>query len=188
MATIPRRRSASASGLLGGLLTPPVLLLLAGVVIALAILVGGAPARVLNGVGGLMWIGAAGWMLVALRRQPNRLAIGLTALAGALVMAVLVRPGTYLEAIVGFLVAGVAVALVANERSGIWAMLAPALYFPLHIVVAGGRVALSGGVREVRTDPPPTEAFVPLSMIAAAAVAGVLVGWWLKRRRESGER
>lgn len=177
-----QRRPASAPGLLGGLLTPPVLLLLAGIVVALAIIAGGSTARVLNGAGGLVWLAAAGWMLVALRRQPNRIAIGLSALACAVVMAVLVRPGTYPEAILGFLVAGGAVALVANERTGIWAMLAPALYFPLHIVVAIGRVALSGGGREVRTDPPPTEAFVPLAMIVAAALAGVLVGRWLQRR------
>ncbi len=186
MATVQRRRAA-APGLLGGLLTPPVLLLGAGGVVALAILVGGPVARILNGVGALMWVTAAGWMLVALRRPANRLAIGLTGLAGALLMAVLVRPGTYPEAIVGFLVAGAAVALVANERSGIWALLAPALYFPLHIGVAIGRVALSGGVREVRTDPPPTAAFVPLSMIVAAAVAGALVGRWLTRRSQSGD-
>ena len=185
MAAVQRQRTAPAPGLLGGMLTPPVLLLLAGVVIALAILVGGPVARVLNGVGGLMWVAAAGWMLGALRRPRNRLAIGLTGLAGAVAMAVVVRPGTYPEAVVGFLLAGAAVALIANERSGIWALLAPALYFPLHIAVAIGRVALSDGTREVRTDPPPTEAFVPLAMIVAAAVAGVLVGRWNSRRADT---
>jgi len=185
---VVRSRPATAPGLLGGLLTPPVLLLLAGVVIALAILLGGPPARVLNGVGALMWVAAAGWMLTALWRQPKRVAVGLTALAAALVMAVVVRPGTYPEAILGFLLAGLVVALVANERTGIWAVLVPALYFPLHIAVAIGRVLLSGGAREVRTDPPPTEAFVPLSMIVAAAVAGVLVRRWNNARRAESAR
>jgi hypothetical protein len=179
---IVQRRPATAPGLLGGLLTPPVLLLLAGVVVAVAILLGGSAARVLNGAGALMWVAAAGWMLTVLWRQPNRLAVGLTALAGALLMAVVVRPGTYPEAIVGFFVAGLVVALVANERTGIWALLVPALYFPLHLAVAIGRVVLAGGAREVRTDPPPTEAFVPLAMIVAAALAGAVVGRWNRRR------
>ena len=185
---IVQRRLATAPGLLGGLLTPPVLLLLAGVAIALAILLGGSAARVLNGIGAVTWVAAAGWMLAALGRQPNRVAIGLTALAGALTMAVVVRPGTYPEAILGFFGAGLVVALVANERTGIWAMLVPALYFPLHLAVAIGRVALAGGAREVRTDPPPTEAFVPLSMIVAAALAGVVVGRWNRRRLDAPRR
>lgn len=188
MATLEGRRPVSAPGLFGGLLTPPVLLIVAGVVIALAIILGGQPGQLLNGLGGLIWIAAAVWMLAALRRQPNRFAIGAAALASALVMAAIVRPGTYIEAILGFFFAGVVVALVANERTGIWAMLAPALYFPLHIAIAIGRVALSGGVREVRTDPPPTEALVPFSMIAAAAVAGVLVGRWNRRRLDADRR
>jgi hypothetical protein len=160
---------------LAGFLTPQLLLVVAGVVVAGAILVGGQPARLLNGVGGALWVAAAVWMVASLRGERRWLPILAAALAAAAVMALIVRPGTYLEALVGFLVAGGAVALIARPLGVHWALLAPALYFPLHIAVAVVRVVASGGARSVRTDPPPTEAFVPLAMIAAAALGGAVV-------------
>lgn len=173
---------------LGGIVTPQVLLVIAGIAVAASILVGAPLARPVNGLAGLLWVASAVWMLVSLRGERRWLPTLCAALAGALVMAVVVRPGTYPEAILGFLVAGGAVALVARGGDGRWALLAPALYFPLHIGIAIGRVVLSGGARAVRTDPPPTEAFVPLSMILAAAVAGVLVSRWFASRGEPRRR
>lgn len=170
----------------GGRVGPPALLLTSGVVIALAILAGGQAARVLNGVGGALWVAAAAWMLWALRRLPGRALVLAVALLGAVAMAVVVRPGTYLEAGAGFFLAGLAVAAVARGRAWPWTLLVPALYFPLHIAVAIGRVVASGGVRQVRTDPPPTGALVPLVMIAAAAAAGLLADRFAPRR--SAER
>ncbi len=179
---------SSRSAPLGGIVTPQVLLLVAGVVVALSILAGPPLARILNGLGGLLWVVSAVWMLASLRTERRWMPVVAVALAGALVMAVVVRPGTYPEAILGFFVAGGAVALVAGGGDGRWAMLAPALYFPLHIGIAIGRVVLAGGARGVRTDPPPTEAFVPLSMILAAAVAGVVVGRFVQARGERERR
>jgi hypothetical protein len=172
---------------LGGILTPQVLLVVAGVAVALSILVGPPLARALNGLGGALWVAAAIWMLFSLWGERRKLPVLGVALAGALLMAVVVRPGTYPEAILGFLVAGAAVAFAARGGAH-WGLLAPALYFPLHIVIAIGRVVASGGARSVRTDPPPTEAFVPLSMILAAAVGGLLVARWFAAREASGRR
>lgn len=173
---------------LGGVVTPQVLLVIAGVAVAASILAAPPMANALNGLGGLLWIGAAVWMVATLRGEKRWLPILCIALAGALVMAVVVRPGTYPEAILGFLVAGGAVAAGARGGDGRWALLAPALYFPLHIAIAIGRVVASGGARGVRTAPPPTEAFVPLSMILAAAVAGVIVARSFAAREAKGPR
>lgn len=180
----PTTRSAP----MGGIVTPQVLLVIAGVAVAASILAAPPLASILNGLGGLLWVVSAAWMLAALRGERRWAPIAAVALAGALLMALVVRPGTYLEAILGFLVAGGAVALVARGNDGRWALLAPALYFPLHIGIAIGRVVLSGGARGVRTDPPPTEAFVPLSMVLAAAVAGVIVARLFAQRNERARR
>lgn len=178
VATIQRSGASAAR-----VVTPQALLVSAGVVIAVAIAVGPPLARALNGAGGLIWIAGAVWMLAQLRGEPRRWTIAGVALAGAAMMAIIVRPGTYLESVTGFMVAGAAVVLASRHADGRWAMLAPALYFPLHIVVAGIRVVASGGARAVRTDPPPTDALVPLSMIVAAAVGGALVArWWGSRQ------
>lgn len=179
---------SSRSAPLGGIVTPQVLLVIAGAAVAASILSGPPFATVLNGLGGLLWVVSAVWMLVSLRGERRWLPIVAVALAAALLMAVVVRPGTYPEAILGFLVAGGAVALAARGGSGHWALLAPALYFPLHIGIAIVRVVLSGGARAVRTDPPPTEAFVPLSMVLAAAVAGAIAARWFAARREPAGR
>jgi hypothetical protein len=170
----------------GKLVTPQLLLVVAAAVVAISILLGEPLARPLNGIAAMLWVVSAVWMVATLRLEPRRLAVGAVALAGALVMAVIVRPGSYLEAIVGFALAGAAIALVAGRNGAAWSLLAPAVYFPIHIGIALGRVIASGGVRTVRTDPPPTEAFVPLSMVLAAGLAGYLVS--ILRERRASDR
>ncbi|MFM9105776.1 MAG: hypothetical protein ACKOWF_03665 [Chloroflexota bacterium] len=168
-------------------LSPQALLVAASLVVAAAILLaGGEAGRALSGIGGALWIAAAVWMLAGLRNEPRRAPVALVALAGAAVMAVIVRPGTYLEAIVGFGLAGAAVGVAAGPSALRWAMLPAALYFPLHIAVAIGRVIASGGERAVRTDPPPTAALVQVAMVAAAAAGGWLAWKALSGRESAG--
>jgi hypothetical protein len=170
-------------------LTPQVLLVIASLVVAVAILLSGEEiGSTISGIGGILWIAAAIWMLVELRTEPRRIVIGLVALAGALVMAAVVKPGNYLEAIVGFAIAGAAVGFAAGPGAARWAMLPAALYFPLHIIIAIGRVAVSGGARSVRTQPPPTDALVQVAMVAAAGIAGYLVAMLFQQREESRPR
>ncbi len=168
-----------------GFVTPQLLLVVASLIVALSILLGAPFARPLNGVGGILWIASAVWMVASLREEPRRVSVGLVAFASAMVMALVVRPGSYLEALAGFAIAGAAVAVAAGPSAARWALLAPAVYFPLHIVIALGRVIASGGARAVRTDPPPTDAFVPFSMVVAAGVAGYVVGKIIDRRGAS---
>lgn len=171
--------AASSSRLPG---SPQLLLLIAGVIVAISILAGAPLARPLNGIGGILWIASAAWMLGALWSQPKRWLILAVSLAFALLYAGVIRPGEYRETIPLFLLAGAVVTWIAGADGLRWAFLVPALYFPLHIVIALGRVIASGGTRAVRTDPPPTAAAVPLSMIVAAALGGVIVHWWLNRK------
>lgn len=153
----------------------PLLLLAAGLLVAIAIIAGPPVSQGINGVAGAVWVASAVYLLLELRHVRNALPIFAVALAGALVMGIVVRPATYLEAVTGFFLIGAAVAIVAEHSELKWAMLAPALYFPVHIAFSIGKVLLSDAPRQVRTDPPPTEALVPLSMVLAAALAGFVV-------------
>jgi hypothetical protein len=92
----------------------------------------------------------------------------------------LVRPSSLPEAVIGFALAGVFVVVAAGDRVGSWALLAPAIYLPVHLAIGIGRAIIGGG--GVRTDPPPTAALVPLSMVLAAAAAGELAAWFVRRR------
>ncbi|MCC6314579.1 MAG: hypothetical protein IT337_11275 [Thermomicrobiales bacterium] len=164
-------------------LTPQLLLVVSGLVVAVAVATADSEVgRVLNGLGGLLWIVAAVWMAASLRGEPRALPIGVVAAAAALILAGIIRPGTFLTAIPAFLIAGALVAMVAGPGKGYWALLAPALYFPIHIVIAIGRVIAAHGARPIRTAPPPTDALVPLSMILAAGVAGMVVAKLLDNR------
>lgn len=181
-------REGSRAGALGWL-SPQALLVVSSLIVAVAILLNGSElARIVSGIGGVLWIASAVWMLVELRNEPRKVAVGLVALAGALVMAGVVRPGTYLEAMVGFAIAGAAVAFVAGPSALRWSMMPAALFFPLHIIIALGRVIASGGTRAVRTQPPPTSAFVEFAMVVAAGLAGYLVWMATQRREESRPR
>jgi hypothetical protein len=161
--------------------TAAVGLILAATIVGVAIVVGGAPARILNPIGALLWL-ASGVLLALSLPSVERRALGfIVAIASGVVLGALVRPGSLIEAVVGFAIAGAVVVLVAGDRSGGWALLAPAIYLPVHLLIGVGRAIVRGG--GVRTDPPPTAAIVPLAMLLAAAVAGTLVASAIRRQR-----
>lgn len=176
--------SPAVSSRLPSWASPQLLLLIAGLVVALSILVGAPLSRSLNGLGGILWIAAAAWMIGTLWSHPKRWTLLGVSFAIGILYAAVIRPGEYWETFPLFFLAGVVVTVIAGRDSTHWALLVPAIYFPLHIVVALGRVIASGGARAIRTDPPPTDAFVPLSMILAAALGGIVVNWWLNRGSE----
>ena len=152
-----------------------VLLLAAAALVGVAIAAEGAVARGLNGVGGVGWLVAAVLLTRSLLIERRR-GFAVVAVVGvAAVLALVVRPSNLVAAIVGFFVAGALVALAGRDRPVHWALLVPALWLPLHLVIAVGRAIGDGGGR-VRTDPPPTAALVPLAMVLAAAAGGWVVG------------
>ncbi len=159
-------------------------LFLAGVVVALAIVAGGSASRTLNGIGAVIWLISGvlliRWLPVVSRPLPG----WIVALAGGLLLAAVVRPGTLLEAAIAFLVAGGAVGLASGDRTGAWALLAPAIYLPAHLIIGIGRAMMRGG--EMRTDPPPTAALVPLTMLVAAFAGGALIAAMMRRQRQTG--
>jgi hypothetical protein len=73
------------------------------------------------------------------------------------------------------------VIFAAGDRTGAWALLVPAIYLPVHLLIGIGRAILRHG--GVRTDPPPTAAIVPLAMLLAAAAAGALAATLVRRGR-----
>jgi hypothetical protein len=155
-------------------------LLLAAVIVGAAIAVGGAAARVLNALGAVLWL-ASGVVLARSLPLARRPALGwLVAVGSGVTLAALVRPGGLSEAVAAFAIAGALVVLAAGDRVGAWALLAPAIYLPVHLLIGIGRALLRGGA--VRTDPPPTAALVPLAMLLAAAAAGALAASLVRRR------
>jgi hypothetical protein len=155
-------------------------LVAAGLVVALAIVVGGSAARALNGIGALLWV-ASGVLLAITLPRPERLALAWAAaiVSGGLLGAV-IRPGTFAVAIAGFAIAGAAVVLLGGDRTGGWALMAPAIYLPVHLAIGIGRALMRGS--EMRVAPPPTAALLPLSMVIAALMAGVVAAYLLRTR------
>ncbi len=155
-------------------------LALAGIIVGVAIIAGGSAARALNGVGAIVWI-ASGVVLALSLPAAQRRALGWVAAIGSgLILGGIVRPGTLPEAIVSFSIAGAAVVLLAGDRTGGWALLAPAIYLPVHLIIGIGRAMMRGSIR---TGPPPTAAILPLVMILAAAAAGLLAAWVVRRNQ-----
>jgi hypothetical protein len=156
-------------------------------IVAASILSDGQVSKALNGVGGVVWFGAAGILGVAASRTQASwrqwaIAVGLTA-----VVAFVAKPTDLVNATAGLGIAGAIVAYFAPGRPILWATLIPALYLPAHIgtaiVKAVGRSVL-GMESSIRTDPPPTAAIVPFAMVAAAMAGGWLVAQL--RQRGSG--
>jgi hypothetical protein len=154
--------------------------LLAAAIVGLAIVAGGATARPLNPIGALIWVGSGVWLALTLPPARRPLAGWIAAIAAGLLLGALVRPGSLGEAAVGFGIAGAVIVLAAADSRGGWALLVPAVYLPVHLVIGIGRAILRNG--GVRTDPPPTAAIVPLVMVAAALAAGLLAASLTRRR------
>ncbi|MFT4036584.1 MAG: hypothetical protein QM692_00280 [Thermomicrobiales bacterium] len=156
-------------------------LVVAGLIVALAIVLGGSAARALNGVGAIVWIGSGVLLALSLPRpQRPALAWGVALIAGGLLGAV-VRPGEFPIAIASFALAGALIVGLGGDRTGGWALMAPAIYLPVHLIVGIGRAIMRGS--EMRVAPPPTAALLPLSMVLAAGIAGLIVAAILRSNR-----
>jgi hypothetical protein len=156
-------------------------LFVAAVIVATAIVVGGSAARALNGLGGLLWIASGVLLGLSVPAVPRAAAGWIAAVLCGIALAGFVRPGTVGEATVAFAVAGAVVVLAAGDRSGLWALLVPTIYLPVHLLIGIGRALSQGGA--MRADPPPTAAVVPLTMLLAAAAGGAIVASMVRRVR-----
>jgi hypothetical protein len=154
-------------------------LVAAAAIVGVAIIAGGTVARTLNGIGAVVWLVSGLFLAVTLPDAQRRAGGWVAALAGALLLGAVVRPGELGEVLLSFAVAGALVVLIAGDRVGAWALLVPAIYLPVHLVIGIGRAILTNG--GVRTEPPPTAAVVPLAMLLAATVAGMVVASLLRR-------
>src|SRR5829696_7055683 len=156
-------------------------LILAATIVGVAIVAGGSMARILNPIGALLWLASGVLLVLSLPRVERPIPGYVAAIAVGVILGALVRPGNLVEAVLGFAIAGAVVVFVAGDRSGGWALLAPTIYLPVHLLIGIGRAIARGG--GVRTDPPPTAAIVPLAMLLAAAVAGTLAASAMRRNR-----
>lgn len=157
-------------------------LVLAAAIVGVAIVLGGTAARLLNPVGALFWLVSAVLLGISLPPAERQMLGWAAAIAGGFVLGALVRPSGLIEVIVWFALAGAVVVFAAADRVGVWALLVPAIYLPVHLLIGIGRAILRNG--GVRTDPPPTAAIVPLAMLLAAAAAGALAAAVIRRGRE----
>lgn len=155
-------------------------LLLAAALVGLAIVIGGATARVINPIGALLWVVSGVFLGLSLPAAQRPILGWLVAIAGGLLLGAVVRPAGLIEVIVAFAIAGAPVVLAAGDRTGGWALLAPAIYLPVHLLIGIGRAIMRNG--GVRTEPPPTAAIVPLAMLLAALAAGALAAALIRRR------
>jgi carbon starvation protein CstA len=107
------------------------------------------------------------------------------------VVAFIVRPSDLLLAAVGFGGAGLIVASLAQNHELLWVKLIPALYLPFHIGTAllGALVrSMTGTEASIRSEPPPTTAIVPLTMVVAALVGGYVAVSIKARRSRADDR
>jgi len=151
------------------------LLLSATILVGISILADGDPARVLNGISGIVWFGAAGLLIHATLRTTSQPVLWGTVAGLTAVVAFVIRPSDMVLASVGFGGSGLAVGLLARDRELLWVKLVPALYLPFHIGTAVLRSlgrSLTGAEASIRSEPPPTAALVPLLMVVAASLGG----------------
>ncbi len=154
-------------------------LLLAGIVVAFAIATDGSISRTINGIAGIMWVGAA-ILLIGSLRNDQQFWVRLAQVAIiCLLLVIVVRPSDLAFALAGFSSAGAIIAGTTGTRSFTWATLLPALWLPVHLgvaVVKAAYRAISDQDAALRSDPPPTAALVPFAMIV-----GAMIGAWLVR-------
>jgi len=160
-------------------------LVAATVLVAISIILDGMPARIFNGIAGLTWFSAAALLASAAWRTDRRAQMWGVAIVLTALVAFVVKPTSFMPAIVGFGVAGCAIALVVRRNGLLWAKVVVGLYLPLHIGTAVMKAVyrnMAGSDSSIRTDPPPTAAVVPMVMLAAA-IGGAIVAQWMKSRR-----
>ncbi|HQY29923.1 MAG TPA: hypothetical protein PK691_01480 [Thermomicrobiales bacterium] len=160
-------------------------LIAAALIVGVAISIDGDLRKVVNGVGGILWLIAAWFIFRAV------MAAGATwkQIAGViiviLILSSLIPPRDPLVALLGFGWGGVAVGWLGRPVGSRLGALLGAFWLPAHLLIAVARA----GIREVRdqpatlrSDPPPTAALVPLIMVLAAWVFACLMQDWLNRR------
>lgn len=160
-------------------------LALAAAVVGVAIAMDGDSRRIVNGIGGLLWL-IAGFLIVT-----RAVAAGVTVKMAALVVLVilvltyLIRPVDPLWAAIGFGWGGCVVGFAGREFGSKLGAVLAALWLPTHLLIAIGK-ALARNLRDepapLRTDPPPTAALVPLIMVGAAWLFAALTAEWRQNR------
>jgi len=159
-------------------------LIAASLLVAVAIIADGAIARIFNGIGGLLWIGSAIYLLRSFRATPRFMPWLAAVFADCVLLVLLVKPTNLIWAIIGFGLGGALIAVLTGSQALTWSPLLPALWLPAHLLVAITRVivrSLEGSEASVRRDPPPTAALVPFAMVVAA-VAGAWIVVWIRNR------
>jgi hypothetical protein len=169
--------------------TGTVVLLVATILVAISILLDGAPAKAFNGVAGITWFSATALLVVAGWKVSRKQSLWLTLIVLTAGVAFVVKPTDMVLALLGFSPAGFLVGVLARDGRILWGTLVAGLYLPFHIgtavLKAVGR-SLTGGEASIRSEPPPTAALVPLVMLLAA-MAGAAVASYLIARRGAGE-
>ncbi len=161
------------------------LLLVATLVVGASIVLDGQAAQALNGIGGIAWFAAAGLLAVAAIGSSRSPQVWAAAVMLTTLVAFVIKPSDLILAIVGFGVAGAAIAWLAPSHELLWSNLIVGLYLPFHIGAAIVRMigrSLAGIEATIRTDPPPTAPLVPLVMVIAATGGGLVVQHLVKRR------
>ena len=169
------------------------LLIVASALVGVAITLDSSVGRLLNGVGGVLWLVGAGVLVSAARRSHVDRASVVMLLTTVVVLSTLVSPRDLPAASAGFFVGGALVGLVARRsavRLSVVGLL-PALWLPTHLGVAVAKAAYRAAVDQpaaLRGDPPPTAALVPLAMVLMALAGGVLAGRMTERARDRAGR
>jgi hypothetical protein len=166
---------------------PVIGLVSASLFVAVAILIGGNAAKAINGIGGLLWIGSAIALVRSLTGERRFVIMLGTVSFETLILVLLLKPSNLAWSVLGFALGGAAIALLTSNRPYDWALLLPALWLPVHLLVAISRAivrAIGDGDAAVRSDPPPTAALVPFAMVVSALAGAWIIGWW--RRRNLG--
>jgi hypothetical protein len=163
------------------------LLALAAVVVGIAIGIDGDSRRIVNGIGGIIWIvGAARISIRAIGVGVERMQF-LLVLATILVLSVLIRPTDIVWALIGFGWGGVLVGFAGRERGSMMGALLAAWWLPAHLLIAVSK-SVTRELRDqpaaLRSDPPPTELLVPLVMVLAAWIFSVLAANWRTARAD----
>lgn len=165
------------------------LLFVAASVVGIAIAMDGDGRRIVNGIGGILWMVAAVRILVnALGAHVSLRQFVLVACV-ILVLSWLIRPSDPLWAAIGFGWGGVLVGWVGRERGAILGSLLGALWLPAHLLIAIARAVVRNIQDEpatLRSDPPPTAVLVPLIMVVCAWGFATLAADWRAQKETGG--
>lgn len=165
------------------------LLLIAAAIVGIAISMDGDGRRIVNGIGGVIWIVAAFRILLQALAVRVTLRQYLLVAAVILVLSYLIRPSEPLWAAIGFGWGGVLVGWIGQEKGSKLGALLGAMWLPAHLLIAVGRAVVRNMQDEpaaLRSDPPPTAVLVPLIMVACAWGFASLASQW-RQEKESGQ-